>query len=473
MSELPARPEMTFVPDGEDASVLDQSGFEVAAVPEAAVAPGEHIGKFEVVSKLGEGGMGAVYKAHDPAIDRDVAIKVLGPRLAANEAAVKRFEAEGRAAGKVAHPNVVAVHEVGRLEDGGLPFLVMEFVRGGCVEDLIEGGKTVPPVRAVEIVADACAGLAAAHQVGLIHRDVKPANLMLETDGSVKVADFGLARQTKSGDPRLTQAARIVGTPHFMSPEQCSGQEVDARADVYSLGATFYALLRGQSPFESAGSMMDILAAHLHQETPEVHADIGGVPPAVTRLIRRAMAKDPAGRYGTAEEMLIDLEALLEMLADESLWVERTYRGATMREADEWRLPSERSDESGVTRTVSERRSKSAKRSAGSSIVKSMFGGRAARRRKSEATAEAAPPKTAPTEETPAAAAPADHAAVVLPEVVNPPAEGVAREVFSVAGGEFVLLRPTALAAAEVADVAAWLDLVKAKVLREAGGSGG
>ena len=312
MPTLTEAPPSTLVPDAPPAAKATIVPND-SAPPKASDAPlksGDKVAKFVVKRAIGRGGMGHVYLAHDPAIDREVAVKVLREDAGDAEAS-ERFRSEARAAGRLSHPNVVAVYEIGEDEATGLTFIAMEYASGGSVADLIRGEKPVPPLRAAEIIADAAAGLAAAHEEGIVHRDVKPANLLVDDDGAVKVADFGLARRAASGDPRLTQASCIVGTPYYMSPEQCGGGNQDARSDVYSLGATFHALLTGHSPFERSGSAMDVLAAHMYEDRPAAHEEADGVPAACTRLIHKAMSKNPEDRYPSGAEMLTDVERLL------------------------------------------------------------------------------------------------------------------------------------------------------------------
>ena len=479
MSERPDRaatPNLaaTYVSDGDSEPSVDESGFmlsssSIEVVPELELAEGSYVGKFVVQSRLGKGGMGAVFRAHDPDLDRDVAIKVLSAEFASDESARRRFAAEGRAAGKLSHPNIVAVFDVG--DTDGRPYLVMEYVTGGAVDDLTKNGNRIEVQRATEILADACAGLAAAHHIGLIHRDIKPANLMIDGEGVVKVADFGLARATNSGDPRLTQAARIVGTPFFMSPEQCSGQELNHQTDIYSLGATYYALLTGHSPYESVGSMMDILAAHIHEAPPEVHKIVDDLPPACTRLINRAMAKSRDDRYANVEEMLIDAEALIEMVSDPKSREKTTYRGATSCVWDSYKLASELANTE-RQRTISQARSKDAKRTGGSSIITSLIGTRKSKKhRASTASVEPKDAEETKVENADGAITTKPAAAtepIVLPSVTNPAPKSLRREVFSLNSGEFVILCPSVIAEEELPELTAWLKLIESKITKAA-----
>jgi urea transport system substrate-binding protein len=257
--------------------------------------------------------MGVVYKAHDPLIDRDVAIKVLAADMAANEVAVHRFLAEARAAGKLNHRNAVAIYEVG--EEAGVYYLAMEFAPGGSVSARIERQGAFSVLEATRIAVDAGKGLAAAHAAGMVHRDVKPANLLFTADGRIKVADFGLAKPAVGGDRQLTQQGQVVGSPYFMSPEQCEARELDHRSDIYSLGATYYSLLTGANPYENEGSTVRVMYAHCSGEVLDPRKRNRAIPEACSAIIARATAKRPEDRYQSAEEMLADVEAVYATLS--------------------------------------------------------------------------------------------------------------------------------------------------------------
>jgi urea transport system substrate-binding protein len=256
--------------------------------------------------------MGVVYLAHDLTIERDVAIKMLPAQLSADETALARFLSEAKAAGKLAHPNAVGIFEVD--QEGDLYYLVMEYVGGGTIAQELEAGA-LSVLRATQVVADACRGLSAAHAVGLVHRDIKPANLLRAASGTVKVADFGLAKQTIGAALHLTQEGSVAGTPYFMSPEQCEARPVDARSDIYSLGATYYTLLTGVNPYEDAGTMVRVMYAHCAGPTLDPRKTNPAIPEACSRIIARAMAKQPEDRYQTADEMLADLNAVIATLS--------------------------------------------------------------------------------------------------------------------------------------------------------------
>lgn len=267
------------------------------------------IGKYQVLGVLGKGGMGVVYLAHDPDIEREVAVKILPEAVSKDPVALKRFLQEARAAGKLHHPNTVSIFEVG--QDADAYYLVLERIKGINAADWVKDHGAMPWKKATRVIAEACRGLAAAHAVGLIHRDIKPANLMLTEDGSAKVLDFGIAKSAAGDVATLTDANSFIGTPHYMSPEQCRAEPLDARSDLYSLGATYYALLTGEAPFSEITTVVQILFAHCNRPLPELRAVRPELPQACGRIVAKATAKAPAERYGSAPEMLRDLEAAL------------------------------------------------------------------------------------------------------------------------------------------------------------------
>jgi urea transport system substrate-binding protein len=273
---------------------------------------GRRLGRYELRSLLGSGGMGMVFLAYDTVIERDVALKMLPQEVSSNETALARFLSEARAAGKLTHPNAIAVYEVN--QENGVYYLVMEYAGGGTIASELETRGALPVVSATQITADACRGLAAAHHVGLVHRDIKPANLLRSRDGTVKIADFGLAKHTVGTALHLTREGSVAGTPYYMSPEQCESRPVDARSDLYSLGATYYSLLTGEHPYEDAGSIVQVMFAHINGEPLDPRKTNPSLPLACTEIIQRATAKRVEERYQTAEEMLCDLNAVLATL---------------------------------------------------------------------------------------------------------------------------------------------------------------
>ena len=315
------RPQVPGATSGDDSHPRSQDST-FAAPNRAASAPikaprleiGERLSRYEITGFLGAGGMGVVYKAHDQAIERDVAIKVITADVAVSGIALQRFVIEARAAGRLNHPNAVAVYEIG--ETPVFNYLVMEFAPGGSVSARLERDKFLPVLEATRIAIDASTGLAAAHKAGIIHRDLKPANLLVAGDGTTKIADFGLAKpKLDAGAQQLTCQGQILGTPYFMSPEQCEARELDHRSDIYSLGATYYSMLTGANPYEGKSSIFSIMQAHCSGEILDPRKLNRAVPDACAAIVARAMAKRPEDRYQSAEEMLADLEAVFATLS--------------------------------------------------------------------------------------------------------------------------------------------------------------
>ncbi|HWL11116.1 MAG TPA: transporter substrate-binding protein [Planctomicrobium sp.] len=273
---------------------------------------GKLIGKYRVTGVIGRGGMGVVLRGHDDVIDRDVAIKVLPEDLSEDTVSLNRFLAEARTTGRLNHPNIVSIHDVG--QEGPNYFLVMELVSSGAVDDRLQEGKSYSPFEATRILVDACQGVAAAHQMSLVHRDIKPANLLRSADGRIKVTDFGIVKELASSSG-ATKTGNVVGTPYFMSPEQCEGRSVDFRSDIYALGATYYSLLTGTHPYAESKSTMQVMYAHCHQPPPNPLAVDSSIPPACNIIIQKAMAKRPQDRYQSTAEMLAELNLVLASLS--------------------------------------------------------------------------------------------------------------------------------------------------------------
>ncbi|HWY87151.1 MAG TPA: ABC transporter substrate-binding protein [Gemmataceae bacterium] len=282
----------------------------------AQIWVGKTLGKYRIISVLGQGAMGVVLKARDSMIERDVAIKVLADHLATDATALGRFLAEAKAAGRLNHPNVMAIYEI--CQEGPTSYLVLEYVPGGSLEDRLAERRALPVLEATQALIDACKGVGAAHAAGLIHRDIKPANFMRAADGSIKVADFGLAKAAGGASRQFTQTGMVVGTPFFMSPEQCEARPVDRRSDIYSLGATYYSLLTGENPFQGSDSVPQLMYAHCHGPVPNPKSINPAIPDACSRIIAFAMAKAPADRYQSAPEMLADLQALAAALSGQT-----------------------------------------------------------------------------------------------------------------------------------------------------------
>ncbi|MBC7911438.1 MAG: protein kinase, partial [Pyrinomonadaceae bacterium] len=291
-------------------------------------------GKYRVDEFLSEGGMGTVYRGTHILMDKIVAIKVLHPALAADDKIVARFSREARAASRISHPHALNVTDFGESEDG-IVFLVMEFLNGRTLKEVVRTDGSMPLVRAVEIMRQVCGALEAAHAENVVHRDLKSDNIMLLDVGGgdwVKVLDFGIAKiqETDGRDPDLTAPNLIIGTPQYMSPEQCSqASEIDSRSDIYSLGVILFELLAGHVPFvgESATAVM---MQHLQDEPPDVLAERSDLPPEVGQVVARALAKKPGDRFQTATELSESLT-----LAAEKEVPEEALTGAATQEVSD------------------------------------------------------------------------------------------------------------------------------------------
>lgn len=268
-------------------------------------------GQFQILEKVGTGGMGSVYKASQPAMNRTVAIKILHPKLAGRKDLTSRFRREARAMSQLSHPNTVKVFMYGELEDDGSLYIVMEMLEGRNLNQTVRKGGPLPLERAIPILVQVCGALQEAHDLGIVHRDLKPENIFLCAQGGMvdypKVLDFGLAkvteRQMQPGSVILTQEGMVFGTPEFMSPEQAQGKTLDARSDIYSLAVILYEVLTGKLPF-SARTPMEYIQKHvmeaaipLNQRVPERK-----FPETLEIVLIKALAKKPDDRYQSAAE---------------------------------------------------------------------------------------------------------------------------------------------------------------------------
>jgi eukaryotic-like serine/threonine-protein kinase len=261
-------------------------------------------GRYRVERELGRGGMAKVFLGTDTVLGRTVAVKVLAPQFADDDGFVQRFRREAQAAASIGHPHIVSVFDTG--SDDGVHFIVMEYVEGRTLAEFLAGGGRILPDRAIDIAMDVCRALQAAHAQGVIHRDIKPGNIMLNPRGEVKVTDFGIARVTTTADT-VAQTAAILGTASYLSPEQAQGLPVDGRSDIYSLGCVLFEMVTGRPPFLGDSPVAVASKQVLEQPVPpsklnpDVTADLDAV-------ILRALSKNPANRYQSAEEMRADLE---------------------------------------------------------------------------------------------------------------------------------------------------------------------
>lgn len=255
-------------------------------------------GKYKVDRLLGKGGMGAVFLAHDLTLEREVAIKVLPPDISMDEHIVKRFQQEAKTAAKLDHTNIIPIYRVE--SEGGLNYFVMKYIEGTSLEDVLDQKQPLAIDYIQRVLWEAACALGHAHQRGVVHRDVKPANIMFDHDGRVMLTDFGISKalQAASG---FTGTGMIIGTPHYMAPEQAKGGTVDGRADQYSLGVVAYRMITGELPY-TGDSVHTILYKHIFEEVPRVSGKRAGTPEFLTAAVLRALAKEPDQRYPTMEE---------------------------------------------------------------------------------------------------------------------------------------------------------------------------
>ncbi|WP_197281134.1 MULTISPECIES: protein kinase domain-containing protein [unclassified Mycobacterium] len=267
-------------------------------------------GRYLVQSKIASGGTSTVYRGLDTRLDRPVAVKVMDSRYAGDEQFLTRFQREARTVARLKDPGLVAVYDQGL--DSRHPFLVMELVEGGTLRELLAERGPMPPYAVAAVLRPVLGGLAAAHRSGLVHRDVKPENVLISDDGDVKIADFGLVRAVAAAG--ITSTSVILGTVAYLSPEQVRDGDASPRSDVYSAGILAYELLTGRTPF-TGDSPLAIAYQRLDTEVPPPSAAIDGVPPQFDEFVRRATARDPANRYADAIEMGTELDAIAEELA--------------------------------------------------------------------------------------------------------------------------------------------------------------
>ena len=264
--------------------------------------------RYELGEILGFGGMSEVHLARDHRLHRDVAVKVLRADLARDPSFYLRFRREAQNAAALNHPAIVAVYDTGEAATprGPLPYIVMEYVDGVTLRDIVHNDGPMPPRRALEVIADACQALNFSHQHGIIHRDVKPANIMISRAGAVKVMDFGIARALADTGNPVTQTAAVIGTAQYLSPEQARGERVDARSDVYSLGCVLYEMLTGEPPFVG-DTPVAVAYQHVREDPVPPSQKRPGISPELDAVVLKALAKNPDNRYQTAAEMRADL----------------------------------------------------------------------------------------------------------------------------------------------------------------------
>jgi serine/threonine-protein kinase len=284
---------------------MSDGGGGTAMTP-GGLAPGARFGEYEILDELGAGGMGRVYRAKDLTLERTVALKTLAPQFGSDAGFVQRFLKEARAAARLNHPNIVQIYDFG--QEGDTYYLAMEYVDGHSLGAYLRRGHFTER-DAILVVRHACRALAVAHAEGLVHRDIKPDNLMLTSRGEVKLVDLGIAKRVDE-DQSLTQTGQAVGTPHYISPEQIRGlRDIDARADIYSLGATLYHLVTGHTPFRGTSGAL-VMSMHLAQPLADPRTYRPELSEGLCRVIRKMMAKDRAERYTDADSLDRDLYRL-------------------------------------------------------------------------------------------------------------------------------------------------------------------
>lgn len=263
-------------------------------------------GRYKIKELIGGGGMSNVYLAHDMILDRDIAIKLLRYDFSNEEELRRRFQREALSTTSLAHPNIVNIFDVG--EDGAIPYLVMEYVPGKTLKDYIIEHSPIAPERAVKIMKQLASALAHAHHNGIVHRDIKPQNILMDDDGNVKITDFGIAMALSATS--YTQTNSVLGTVHYLSPEQARGGNATKKSDIYSLGIVMYELLTGRLPF-SGESAVSIALKHLQTETPSLREIVPSIPQSLENVVLKATAKDAQHRYQSADEMNDDLSTVL------------------------------------------------------------------------------------------------------------------------------------------------------------------
>ncbi len=267
---------------------------------------GRMIGSVRLEKEVGRGGMGVVFQGSQTSLHRNVAVKIMLPQLTKKLATVERFQREALATAKLKSPHIVQIFEAGTTEDQ-LFFLVMEWLEGETLEERIQRDKHIAAGDALDLMIQTTSGLMVAHEAGLIHRDLKPSNLIVGSDGHVSITDFGLVYNQHT--PRHTQSGIVVGTPHYLSPEQASGQGIDARSDIYALGVLFFELLTGHVPFR-ADNLTDLLIAHIQKPLPDPRQSVPSVPESFVPILNKMAAKDPRKRYQSASELYQSLQRL-------------------------------------------------------------------------------------------------------------------------------------------------------------------
>jgi serine/threonine-protein kinase len=287
---------------------IEASRAAGATTSSPEIAPGALVGeRFEIVGVLGSGGMGVVYKARDRELDEIVALKMLKREVWRDSEQLERLKSELKLARKITHPNVLRTYDFAEVD--GVPYISMEYVHGVTLRYLLDHSNRLPYSAGLHLARQLCAGLAAAHAEGVIHRDIKPENLILQQNGNAKLMDFGIARPVRRLAPGQTQAGMLVGTPHYLAPEQIQGGEIDTRADIYACGVVLYEVFTGSLPFQGQNAM-DILTKHLREPPAPPSSHWSEIPRELERILLKCLEKSPENRYRNVEALLQDLEGL-------------------------------------------------------------------------------------------------------------------------------------------------------------------
>ena len=268
--------------------------------------------RYKIIKSIGEGGMANVYLAWDTILEREVAVKVLRGDLSDDEKFIRRFKREANSASSLKHPNIVEIYDVG--EDNGKYFIVMEYVNGKTLKSLIKKRGALNINEAIDIMLQLTSGIACAHDSYIIHRDIKPQNVMILEDGRVKITDFGIAMALNSNE--LTQTNSVMGSVHYLPPEQASGSGSTIKSDIYSLGILMFELLTGKVPFKGDNAV-EIAIKHMKDPIPSVREFNSSIPQSVENIVLRACAKNPKNRYSSASEMYEDLKTCLNVSRSE------------------------------------------------------------------------------------------------------------------------------------------------------------
>ncbi|MCI0416106.1 serine/threonine protein kinase [bacterium] len=290
----------------------------------------EHISRYQIIRKIASGGMGEVYEAVDPQLDRKVALKVLPLEIARDPGRLQRFVREAKAASSLNHPSVIQIHEIA--QDGEVHFISMEYVEGETLEERLAKGK-LEVGEVLRIALNISDALQAAHARGIVHRDIKPSNIMLAHSGQVKILDFGLAKvQTSGGEitpssevPTRTSSGMVLGTPHYMSPEQALAKDLDHRSDIFSFGVLLYEMLSGQRPFSGA-DLKAVLGQILYRDLDPILSNTGDLPQDLNLIISRCLKKEPSERYQNMESLRADLQTVQNQLTGASFETVRRWK---------------------------------------------------------------------------------------------------------------------------------------------------